>query len=572
MEAGDLEVVYDIIWTVKFFIETFGLHQTHNLVVSRVLEQTKNQKNKENSVKVQLIVLDLINVLVTKLDRSTLPLSLDIICSQDTFKLLLDIITTSNGEQKLSAIETISGLIVSAEICLESRIDLDLVLALVDADTTDMVSHVLHNAVAKKKIFSSETREIAFKEVWNVRNKKEVDVDEMLLSLMVDEEDVQDTELKYPTLVKPDEHFFSPLIISLLQSQDTIQFAQEFIHRIKFLFDDSHIFMEVLESHDTFKNSAISPATTSDNNKIFCNKTTMLSHILENLSVSKSSSMGNIRDIIDKTPPNLLPEICHQTIKKISKENKYNPFIGGNYEKCVQEILNTSKTTTIDLTIFSTIVSDKILRYLKSDKVQINEHNEDVLQNCLEIIPIPHNYLLNLFDCLLQISIQKYFTEKKLLCILTGLCSKLTTSDVVLEDTMFAKMLCMTEVLVSNESCETDSMIKSLSDYLKMHPTLVAKIGTNLVTVLLKNPNTSNLEFLETMLTSNHKHFETVKTWICQEKQQFSCKIWPLVKLIMSDKDHHVEKKFITIVLRHVMHQVEDKQSGKVGTVIFRNN
>merc|ERR1719495_2290393 len=120
MEGGDLEAVYDIIWTVKFFIETLGLHQGHNLVVSRVLEQTKNQTNKENSVKVQLIVLDLINVLVTKLDRTTLSLSLDTICSQETFKLLLDIIATSDGEtetemeQKLSAIETLSGLVVSA--------------------------------------------------------------------------------------------------------------------------------------------------------------------------------------------------------------------------------------------------------------------------------------------------------------------------------------------------------------------------------------------------------------------------------------------------------------------------
>ena len=34
-----------------------------------------------------------------------------------------------------------------------------------------------------------------------------------------------------------------------------------------------------------------------------------------------------------------------------------------------------------------------------------------------------------------------------------------------------------------------------------------------------------------------------------------------MVKLIVQDKVDHVEKKFITIVLRHVVHQVEDGQS-----------
>merc|ERR1712098_639009 len=163
----------------------------------------------------------------------------------------------------------------------------------VDNGSTEMVSQVLHAAVAKKKTFSTEIREMAFKEVWTVRNKEEVDVDEMLLSMMDDEEEDQDSESKYPKLAKPNEQFFSPLLLSILRSPDSVQFGQEFVHRIKFLFDDDHIFIELLNSHDIFKNyiktSRSNPAEICDKNSIFCNKTTIMSHILENLSVANST-------------------------------------------------------------------------------------------------------------------------------------------------------------------------------------------------------------------------------------------------------------------------------------------
>ena len=69
----------------------------------------------------------------------------------------------------------------------------------------------------------------------------------------------------------------------------------------------------------------------------------------------------------------------------------------------------------------------------------------------------------------------------------------------------------------------------------------------------VRNPISANMTLLETILKSDKKHFDTVKTWICQEKQQFSPKVWPLVKHIIQDQETHVEKKFVTIVLRHVV-------------------
>ena len=44
---------------------------------------------------------------------------------------------------------------------------------------------------------------------------------------------------------------------------------------------------------------------------------------------------------------------------------------------------------------------------------------------------------------------------------------------------------------------------------------------------------------------------------MCQEKLKLDPKMWPLVKMIMQEKTLHLEKKFVTVVLRHVVSEVE---------------
>ena len=63
---------------------------------------------------------------------------------------------------------------------------------------------------------------------------------------------------------------------------------------------------------------------------------------------------------------------------------------------------------------------------------------------------------------------------------------------------------------------------------------------------------------MEALLRGDRKHYEAVKAWVHHQKLSLDPKIWPLVRIILEDGQQlHVEKKFRTIVLRQVLHQVE---------------
>ena len=103
--------------------------------------------------------------------------------------------------------------------------------------------------------------------------------------------------------------------------------------------------------------------------------------------------------------------------------------------------------------------------------------------------------------------------------------------------------------------------VSLLTKYFRSSSTSCSVVSSNLVTVLLRSPTDSHMKLVEALIQGDKKHYEAVKSWVCQQKLKLSHKIWPLVRIILEDGEIHVEKKFTTIVLRHVVHQVEAGES-----------
>merc|ERR1719219_561853 len=89
------------------------------------------------------------------------------IYSADTFKLLLQIITSSQGQQNKSAVETFSGLVKSSGIILQSQMDLNLLLALVNEENSEVVTRAVVESIEKKSNLMTEIEELKFQEIWN---------------------------------------------------------------------------------------------------------------------------------------------------------------------------------------------------------------------------------------------------------------------------------------------------------------------------------------------------------------------------------------------------------------------
>ena len=76
--------------------------------ISQVLQTVQRGDLGEEGVEAQLLILELMNVMILN-SGAKYSHSLKDIYSEDTFRLLLKIITSSQEEQKKSATETFSG-------------------------------------------------------------------------------------------------------------------------------------------------------------------------------------------------------------------------------------------------------------------------------------------------------------------------------------------------------------------------------------------------------------------------------------------------------------------------------
>jgi hypothetical protein len=79
-----------------------------------------------------------------------------------------------------------------------------------------------------------------------------------------------------------------------------------------------------------------------------------------------------------------------------------------------------------------------------------------------------------------------------------------------------------------------------------------------LVVVLVKSCRPGYLTLAENLVKLDKKHLDAFKLWVCQEKHLVNEKLWPVVQ----SQEFESEKKFITILLKKVVTQVETILAG----------
>jgi hypothetical protein len=81
-----------------------------------------------------------------------------------------------------------------------------------------------------------------------------------------------------------------------------------------------------------------------------------------------------------------------------------------------------------------------------------------------------------------------------------------------------------------------------------------------LVVVLVKSCRPGYLTLAENLVKLDKKHLDAFKLWVCQEKHLVNEKLWPVVQ----SQEFESEKKFITILLKKVVTQVETILAGSL--------
>ena len=123
LDKKQTDAVLRIIRITKFWVKMFQVSHIEGINISEVLQTVQAGDLGEDGVQAQLLILELMNVMILN-SGAKYSHSLRDIYSEDTFRLLLKIITSSQEEQKKSATETFSGrnLFNKAEINYFSRL------------------------------------------------------------------------------------------------------------------------------------------------------------------------------------------------------------------------------------------------------------------------------------------------------------------------------------------------------------------------------------------------------------------------------------------------------------------
>ena len=108
LDKKQTDAVLRIIRITKFWVKMFQVSPLEGINISEVLQTVQAGDLGEDGVQAQLLILELMNVMILN-SGAKYSHSLKDIYSEDTFRLLLKIITSSQEEQKKSATETFSG-------------------------------------------------------------------------------------------------------------------------------------------------------------------------------------------------------------------------------------------------------------------------------------------------------------------------------------------------------------------------------------------------------------------------------------------------------------------------------
>jgi len=189
-----------------------------------------------------------------------------------------------------------------------------------------------------------------------------------------------------------------------------------------------------------------------------------------------------------------------------------------------------------------------------------------LLSDSFTLLPLPSTSLQQLASSLAQLSVNMFYDAEEsstttLSTILTGVCQGLSLlpesdlSDPTLV-TVIAKLTCLVEVLLDT-TCDLQQLAGHLTHLLSLSTTLCQALSSNLVLVLVKTCKPGYLQLAECLVKQDRKHLDAFKMWVCQEKHLVTEKLWSLVRVVLQSKEFESEKKFITILLKKVVNQVE---------------
>jgi len=581
MDKGLNKEVKFILKVLSFAVGSLGLVTDFDF--GEILKRIDESKEKlgDQFKDVQLKALKLFSrITSTSMTNSSF---LATLCTKDTILMLLENIADNEGEETVSSAEILLGLVRNCGICLPTSLDLDLMLALVERENILFMTNILLDAKERKIEFEEESLTLKFEEI-SLRNESKLDEAELFAALMSPNFNPSMVSALSPPVNM--DQMFSPLIMSALKSygQNSV-FVESFFEKLVFLFEDPVVFCKLLRnisghfssSFTSFLSSVISPESILPSTlSSFPSKhvwTLVQSYLLQMMHFP-STSFSDAAHLVTSLPKDMQTGLVRILVHRLEKQNMFDPYNpkSSDTNNKVVAILKLANSLKIKTSGIQEQFSSATQKYLFSldEKETVIQPDISSLSYFFTLIPLSSNSLQEFSSYLAKLPVNMFCSSHAvtLTTVLVGVFESLSMLQQVelMENaivTAIAKLTCLVEVLLDTQT-DLQELAKHLAKLVITSPSICAALSSNLVVVLVKSIKPDYLYLAECLVKEEKKHLDSFKAMVCQEKHLVTEKLWPLVRVVMQNQEFESEKKFITIVLKRMVNQIENTINGQV--------
>ena len=506
------------------------------------------------------------------------PALLAALCSPSTLELLLKSTLEEEGDRRSTSGRILSSLVKAAGLGLTSGEDTALLLALLSKERVDVAAICLAKALKEKEQLKEQILSL---QLLRLPVGKEASVDHLLQTLM--DPDFKQEQVK-DYVLEQEEELISPLLLALLSCfKDAPNLVLELVSRMAGLLEDRDAFVKlVIEVEPSLRKELLaaleSPLSLSPEQALALGPWVLLrAHTLQALHLQEQKHLTNLLL--------LAPEETRKRLLKMLLSRKslilgFDPYNTATYDPMeptegqstdlVLELIKIAKGVGVQ----APALKEKFLKATQDVLAGTNLSTESgsSILSCFSLLPLQEQEVQDLLQVLLlrpatdftsKFPITDLFSTQRRPTVLghmiTGCVaalatlpsSSLSSSSLLL---LLQRSCPLLELLLDTQ--EASSLATSLQFLLLASPSLAEALAENLALVCARQGSKKHLELLGTLVISP-RHLEAFKSWVLEEKGRMDRRFWTLVPKLFGQEEVHHEKKFVTIIVKNVVKEVE---------------
>ena len=500
-----------------------------------------------------------------------------------TLRLLLAGATSTDGATRTAAARTLQAVVRGAGVGLPSGDDSALLLALASAEEVQVVAEVLVTAVTRKEELQEKVEEAELVRLSGGGGGAE----ELMQALM--DPDLVEEQVEGWVVEEGAEVLLSPLLVAAVTHlPSSPAFLQEFLASMSFLVERRAAFLAmVAEVAGGRLATTLLPTKEPDPTTLLAQPSWVVvraavGHLLH-LAKEDEEQEQKLLSLLQLAAPDTRKRLIKTILAKKSVVESFDPFLTAAYDPSeptsgggcglVLGLLRVAREAGVEV---ATVRARLLAATAAALARPLGTEGGEQVREAFALAGLTAEQVVDVLEQLLLLPVTDFSTKFPVTDLfakarrhttaghlVAGACCALAALPApALHAPALAPLLHRLsghlEVLLdSTEGEDVASLASCLTALLERAPQLAASLADNLSLVCAAHHTPQHLALLAALVGHSAAHLEAFKAWVYEDKQRMSRHFWPLIPKLFGAEGATHEKKFVTIVLKRVVKEVE---------------